>query len=152
MNLKADPHTRFTLNDPPTRLGRVRPFPLFLSFNTFTSLLYHAFLLVLTPSFASSPLSLTFCSSPNPPFCHALFPPSPHSLPRAARRVSTRCSLPRGASAFQVPSLSSSSLVRQIANSHPSGPGALGLFNETPSTIDVSLPTPSIPVFTMFAE
>jgi len=33
-----------------------------------------------------------------------------------------------------------------------SEPGALGLFNETPSTIDVSLPTPSIPVFTMFAD
>ncbi|KAH9171313.1 hypothetical protein EDB89DRAFT_1971906 [Lactarius sanguifluus] len=31
----------------------------------------------------------------------------------------------------------------------PSGPGALGLFHETPSTIDMSLPTPSIPVFTM---
>ncbi|KAI9438650.1 hypothetical protein H4582DRAFT_2076275 [Lactarius indigo] len=30
-----------------------------------------------------------------------------------------------------------------------SGPGALGLFHETPSTIDMSLPTPSIPVFTM---
>ena len=49
MNPKADPHTRFTFNDPPTRLGRVRPFPLFLSFNTFTSLLHHAFLLVLNP-------------------------------------------------------------------------------------------------------
>jgi len=33
-----------------------------------------------------------------------------------------------------------------------SGPGALGLFNETPSTIDMSLPTPSIPVFTMFTD
>ncbi|KAI9509016.1 hypothetical protein F5148DRAFT_812471 [Russula earlei] len=32
-----------------------------------------------------------------------------------------------------------------------SGPGALGLFNETPSTIDMSLPTPSIPVFAMFS-
>jgi hypothetical protein len=31
-------------------------------------------------------------------------------------------------------------------------PGALGLFNETPSTIDISLPTPSIPVFAMFAD
>ena len=38
-----------------------------------------------------------------------------------------------------------------IANSHQSEPGALGLFNETPSTIDMSLPTPSIPVFAMFA-
>jgi hypothetical protein len=28
----------------------------------------------------------------------------------------------------------------------------LGLFNETPSTIDISLPTPSIPVFSMFVE
>ncbi|KAH9962915.1 hypothetical protein BC827DRAFT_180148 [Russula dissimulans] len=33
-----------------------------------------------------------------------------------------------------------------------SEPGALGLFNETPSTIDLSLPTPSIPVFAMFAD
>jgi len=33
-----------------------------------------------------------------------------------------------------------------------SGPGALGLFNETPSTIDMSLPTPNIPVFTMFTD
>ncbi|KAI9458619.1 hypothetical protein BJY52DRAFT_1268674 [Lactarius psammicola] len=31
----------------------------------------------------------------------------------------------------------------------PSGPGALGLFHETPSTIDMSLPTPRIPVFTV---
>ena len=47
---------------------------------------------------------------------------------------------------------SSYSLARSIANSHPSESGALGLFNETPSTIDISLPTPSIPVFTMFVE
>jgi len=33
----------------------------------------------------------------------------------------------------------------------PSGPGALGLFHETPSTIDMSLPTPSIPVFTVLS-
>jgi len=33
-----------------------------------------------------------------------------------------------------------------------SEPGVLGLFNETPSTIDVSLPTPSIPVFAMFTD
>lgn len=33
-----------------------------------------------------------------------------------------------------------------------SGPGALGLFNETPSTIDMSLPTPSIPVLTVFSD
>ncbi|KAI0296372.1 hypothetical protein BC826DRAFT_1004594 [Russula brevipes] len=33
-----------------------------------------------------------------------------------------------------------------------SEPGALGLFNETPSTIDMSLPTPSIPVFAMFND
>ncbi|KAH9981627.1 hypothetical protein BJV74DRAFT_78892 [Russula compacta] len=33
-----------------------------------------------------------------------------------------------------------------------SEPGVLGLFNETPSTIDMSLPTPSIPVFAMFAD
>ncbi|KAI0277948.1 hypothetical protein BGY98DRAFT_976904 [Russula aff. rugulosa BPL654] len=33
-----------------------------------------------------------------------------------------------------------------------SGPGALGLFNETPSTIDMSLPTPSIPVFAVFTD
>ena len=39
-----------------------------------------------------------------------------------------------------------------VANLHQSGPGALGLFNETPSTIDMSLPTPSIPVFTVFTE
>lgn len=39
-----------------------------------------------------------------------------------------------------------------VANSHKSEPGALGLFNETPSTIDMSLPTPSIPVFAMFTE
>jgi hypothetical protein len=39
-----------------------------------------------------------------------------------------------------------------VANLHRSGPGALGLFNETPSTIDMSLPTPSIPVFTVFTE
>ena len=39
-----------------------------------------------------------------------------------------------------------------VANLHRSGPGALGLFNETPSTIDMSLPTPSIPLFTVFTE
>ena len=39
-----------------------------------------------------------------------------------------------------------------VANARRSEPGALGLFNETPSTIDMSLPTPSIPVFTAFAE
>lgn len=39
-----------------------------------------------------------------------------------------------------------------VANPHRSGPGALGLFNETPSTIDMSLPTPSIPVLTVFTE
>lgn len=39
-----------------------------------------------------------------------------------------------------------------VANSHRSEPGALGLFNETPSTIDMSLPTPGIPVFAMFSE
>ena len=39
-----------------------------------------------------------------------------------------------------------------VANPHQSGPGALGLFNETPSTIDMSLPTPSIPVFAVFTE
>jgi hypothetical protein len=39
-----------------------------------------------------------------------------------------------------------------VANLHRSGPGALGLFNETPSTIDMSLPTPSIPVFAVFTE
>ena len=39
-----------------------------------------------------------------------------------------------------------------VANLYRSGPGALGLFNETPSTIDISLPTPSIPVFTVFTE
>jgi len=33
-----------------------------------------------------------------------------------------------------------------------SEPGALGLFNETPSTIDISLPTPNIPVFSMFTD
>lgn len=33
----------------------------------------------------------------------------------------------------------------------PSGPGALGLFHETPSTIDMSLPTPNIPVFTVLS-
>jgi hypothetical protein len=44
------------------------------------------------------------------------------------------------------------SLQCQIANSRLSEPGALGLFNETPSTIDISLPTPNIPVFSMFTE
>ncbi|KAI0266097.1 hypothetical protein BC834DRAFT_141109 [Gloeopeniophorella convolvens] len=34
----------------------------------------------------------------------------------------------------------------------PSGPGVLGLFNETPSTIDLSLPTPNIPILTMFDD
>jgi hypothetical protein len=38
------------------------------------------------------------------------------------------------------------------ANLLSSEPGALGLFNETPSTIDMSLPTPSIPVFAMFTD
>jgi len=38
------------------------------------------------------------------------------------------------------------------AHLHSSEPGALGFFNETPSTIDLSLPTPSIPVFTMFTN
>jgi hypothetical protein len=38
-----------------------------------------------------------------------------------------------------------------LADDVPSGPGALGLFHETPSTIDMSLPTPSIPVFTVLS-
>ncbi|KAH9973827.1 hypothetical protein BGW80DRAFT_225533 [Lactifluus volemus] len=38
------------------------------------------------------------------------------------------------------------------AHLHSSEPGALGLFNETPSTTDMSLPTPSVPVFTVFTE
>jgi len=33
-----------------------------------------------------------------------------------------------------------------------SEPGVLGLFNETPSTIDMSLPTPNVPVFTVFTD
>ena len=40
---------------------------------------------------------------------------------------------------------------RVLANDIQSGPGALGLFHETPSTIDMSLPTPSIPVFTVLS-
>jgi hypothetical protein len=42
-------------------------------------------------------------------------------------------------------------LHRVLADDIPSGPGALGLFHETPSTIDMSLPTPSIPVFTVLS-
>lgn len=38
------------------------------------------------------------------------------------------------------------------AHLESSRPGALGLFNETPSTIDMSLPTPNIPVFTVFTD
>jgi len=38
------------------------------------------------------------------------------------------------------------------AHLHPSDPGALGLFNKTPNTIDMSLPTPSVPVFTVFTD
>ncbi|KAF8267540.1 hypothetical protein EI94DRAFT_1311506 [Lactarius quietus] len=40
---------------------------------------------------------------------------------------------------------------RVLTDNILSGPGALGLFNETPSTIDMSLPTPSIPVFTVLS-
>jgi hypothetical protein len=40
---------------------------------------------------------------------------------------------------------------RVLTDDVPSGPGALGLFHETPSTIDMSLPTPSIPVFTLLS-
>jgi hypothetical protein len=65
----------------------------------------------------------------------------PLVVPFPDARLDSRC-LPRPHTPFRV----------IVANLHRSGPGALGLFNETPSTIDMSLPTPSIPVFTVFTE
>ena len=54
----------------------MRPFPLFLSFNTFTSLLNHDFLLVLNPFVCVEPSFSDFlCSSSYPPFAMPCFPP-----------------------------------------------------------------------------
>jgi hypothetical protein len=65
----------------------------------------------------------------------------PLVVPFPEAHLDTRC-FPRPHTPFRV----------VVANARRSEPGALGLFNETPSTIDMSLPTPSIPVFTTFAE
>ena len=78
----------------PTRLGRVWPFPLFLSFNTFTSLLHHDFLVVLNPFLCVEPSFSDILPITLPTTCHALFSPFLPSLPRPPRRVSARCSLP----------------------------------------------------------
>ena len=143
---KLPPHTRFTL--PPTLALGECGFLLFLSFNTFTSILHHDFLLFLRPFLCADP---SFCrlrphpTSPN----MSRFPP-PRScfldpleeFPLVVPFPETPL-LPR----FLLPHTHH----HVFANDVLSGPGALGLFHETPSTIDMSLPTPNIPVFTVLS-
>ena len=78
MNLKADPHTRFTLNTPPLASGECGPFLFFYPLIHLVLFSITISFLSLTPSFASSPLSLTFYSSPYPPVAMHCFPP-PHA-------------------------------------------------------------------------
>ena len=138
---------------PPTRLRRVWSLPPFLSFNTLTSLLHHDFLLVPNPFLYAQPSFsdlllirlLPLFAMPCFPILHPRFleplEEFPIVVPFPETPLLSRY-LPRSHIPLRV----------VVANSHRSEPGALGLFNETPSTIDMSLPTPSIPVFAMLAE